>query len=125
MNGLEARRRLDEWFAGTDWSPTLLTFPDFTATLNVQIGHVPPTWRALKRRRYAVPVAFVVNEANADSAVEDLYLALSWQDGSLIRALHDEPWVDDVTVDTLGPDEVIGAPFVRAEVTVHINDGDD
>ena len=105
------------------WTTTVETKPKLTATLTVQVGHVLPSLGTFRSSRFDVPLTWWANEGNSAEAVDDLYAALSWEDGanSIVQRLAALSWVDGVN-NLTAPGERIEGPtgYTAAESVVRV-----
>lgn len=86
------------------WAAALETKPELTRTLTVQIGHVVPTQGTFRANRLDIPITWWVNEGNKAAGVDDLYAALSWEDGagSLVQQLVELDWIAGISTSSIG-----------------------
>lgn len=104
------------------WSTTLVTKPELAATLTVQIGHVVPTQGTYRANRFDIPITWWVNEGNSTVAVDELYDALSREDGagSLVQQLEALDWIAGVTTSFVGARIDGPTGFLSADSVVSI-----
>lgn len=112
---------LCEQLLPSEWMVTTRTWPDLNATYTAQIGHprtiAPET---LAGRRVDLPVLLWILEDHDASAVDAMYAAISFDEGSFVSLLEaSKPLVMSIDVESVGLrlDER-PANYVAAELTV-------
>jgi hypothetical protein len=110
------RDAMPGYFPG--WDVTLGSWGlDLNATKVVQIGHAPPIPETFRAQSIELPVLLWVNEAEHAEAVNDMYLAISFDAGTPCRQMADAGLITRLTVLAVGPRQEGPTGFIAADLT--------